>query len=354
MASLTIHHIHKTFGKQAVLKGINISVADGEFLILVGASGCGKSSLLNIIAGLDQADAGDILIGDTRINDLSPKDRNIAMVFQSYALYPSMTVAQNIAFALEMQGLPKAARDAKVAQVAKTLQIDHLLDRKPGQLSGGQRQRVAMGRALARDPAVFLFDEPLSNLDAKLRVEMRAEIKSLHQRLKTTIVYVTHDQVEAMTLGDKIAVMREGQVEQLGSPAEIYERPVNQYVAGFIGSPSMAFLPTPLQAQQVAISSQGQTYPVKIASESQLSHVTLGIRPEHFIEVPEHTTNAFPALIDLVEPTGADTYAFTQLNGQTVAIRLPAKRGVQVAETIWFALETAALSVFDPASQRRV
>ena len=221
MASLSIRNVRKRFGPVEVLHGIDIEVADGEFLILVGPSGCGKSTLLSMIAGLDSTSDGEIAIGGQVVNALGPKDRDIAMVFQSYALYPSMTVRQNIEFALEMRKMPRAERSTVVARVAKNLQIDALLDRRPAQLSGGQRQRVAMGRALARDPAVFLFDEPMSNLDAKLRVEMRAEIKALHQRLKSTIVYVTHDQVEAMTLGDRIAVMKDGRVQQLGRPEEV-------------------------------------------------------------------------------------------------------------------------------------
>ena len=221
MASLSIRNVRKRFGPVEVLHGIDIEVADGEFLILVGPSGCGKSTLLSMIAGLDSTSDGEIAIGGQVVNALGPKDRDIAMVFQSYALYPSMTVRQNIEFALEMRKMPRAERSTVVARVAKNLQIDALLDRRPAQLSGGQRQRVAMGRALARDPAVFLFDEPMSNLDAKLRVEMRAEIKALHQRLKRTIVYVTHDQVEAMTLGDRIAVMKDGRVQQPGRPEEV-------------------------------------------------------------------------------------------------------------------------------------
>ena len=232
MQALKIIDVHKGFGATQVLKGIDLAVEAGEFLILVGPSGCGKSTLLNQIAGLDSTSSGRILIGERDVTDLPPKDRDIAMVFQSYALYPTMTVRQNIAFGLEIRRVPKAQREAAIARVAEMLQIGALLDRKPAELSGGQRQRVAMGRALAREPALFLFDEPLSNLDAKLRVEMRAEIKALHLRTGTTIVYVTHDQVEAMTLGDRIAVMKDGLIQQFGTPREVYEDPANQFVAG--------------------------------------------------------------------------------------------------------------------------
>ena len=250
MASLTISNVKKHFGPLHILKGIDIAIDDGEFLVLVGPSGCGKSTLLNMIAGLDTITDGEIAIDGGRVNELHPKDRDIAMVFQSYALYPNMTVGQNIVFGLEMRGVPKPERDKAMGEVAKLLQIDHLLDRKPGQLSGGQRQRVAMGRALVRHPKIFLFDEPLSNLDAKLRVEMRTEIKKLHQRLKATIVYVTHDQIEAMTLATRIAVMKAGELLQLGTPKEIYENPADLFVAGFMGSPSMNLIPAKVVERQ--------------------------------------------------------------------------------------------------------
>src|SRR5919199_1702082 len=247
MASLTIDKVQKRYGAVEILKGIDIGIGDGEFLVLVGPSGCGKSRLLSLIAGLETITDGEIRIDNQRVNELHPKDRDIAMVFQSYALYPNMTVAQNISFGLEMRGVPKPERDRAVAKVAKLLQIEHLLARKPSQLSGGQRQRVAMGRALVRKPKIFLFDEPLSNLDAKLRVEMRTEIKKLHQRLGATIVYVTHDQIEAMTLATRIAVMKAGVLQQLGTPREVYERPNNIFVASFMGSPSMNLIPARLE-----------------------------------------------------------------------------------------------------------
>ena len=242
MASVTINNVIKRYGAVQVMHGVSVDIADGEFVVLVGPSGCGKSTLLRMLAGLEEISAGQISIGDRVVNGVPPKDRDIAMVFQSYALYPHKTVAENIGFPLKMAKRPKAEIDEKVGKAAGILDLAHLLDRYPKQLSGGQRQRVAMGRAIVRDPSVFLFDEPLSNLDAKLRVTMRVEIKELHQRLKTTIVYVTHDQIEAMTMADKIVVMRDGRVEQIGAPLDLYDRPANVFVAGFIGSPSMNFV----------------------------------------------------------------------------------------------------------------
>src|SRR5512145_3195476 len=247
MAFLEIDNLQKRFGTVEVLKGIRLSVEEGGFLVLVGPSGCGKSTLPNTIAGLEGITGGEIRINGRVVNNLHPSQRDIAMVFQSYALYPNMSVGQNIAFGMEMRGVPKAERDKAVADVAKTLQISHLLGRKPSQLSGGQRQRVAMGRALVRDPQVFLFDEPLSNLDAKLRVDMRTEIKRLHQSMKTTIVYVTHDQIEAMTLATRIAVLKDGLLQQFGTPGEIYNRPANMFVADFMGSPAMNLIPASVE-----------------------------------------------------------------------------------------------------------
>jgi multiple sugar transport system ATP-binding protein len=355
MASLSIHNVHKRFGPVNILKGIDLSIADGEFLILVGPSGCGKSTLLNMIAGLDGISEGEIRIGERVVNDVSPKDRDIAMVFQSYALYPSMTVRENIEFAMKMKKVPAAERAATVARVAKTLQMDALLERRPAQLSGGQRQRVAMGRALARNPAVFLFDEPLSNLDAKLRVEMRAEIKSLHQRLKNTIVYVTHDQVEAMTLGDRIAVMKEGLVQQFGTPAEIYERPANLYVAGFIGSPTMNFVPARVESTPSGAVLRFDDCPVAVPFGAASSgEVIAGIRPEHFTLAAPDAPGAVPLTIELLEPTGADTYALAQLGGKPVTVRFAPKQAPGVGETAWLAIDPAAVNLFDPKSELRI
>ncbi|NAT05161.1 sugar ABC transporter ATP-binding protein, partial [Pseudomonas syringae pv. actinidiae] len=263
MATLELRNVNKTYGSNLpdTLKNIELSIKDGEFLILVGPSGCGKSTLMNCIAGLESISGGAILIDGEDVSGTSPKDRDIAMVFQSYALYPTMTVRENISFGLKIRKMPQAAIDEEVARVAKLLQIEHLLNRKPGQMSGGQQQRVAMGRALARRPKIYLFDEPLSNLDAKLRVEMRTEMKLMHQRLKTTTVYVTHDQIEAMTLGDKVAVMKDGIVQQFGTPKQIYNDPANLFVASFIGSPPMNFIPLRLQrkdGQLVALLDSGQ------------------------------------------------------------------------------------------------
>ena len=362
MASVSIRNVRKNFGPVTVLHGIDIEVADGEFLILVGPSGCGKSTLLSMLAGLDSISQGEIAIDGRVVNDVGPKDRDIAMVFQSYALYPSMTVAENIAFAMEMRKVPKAERDAVVARVAKTLQINQLLDRRPAQLSGGQRQRVAMGRALARDPKVFLFDEPLSNLDAKLRVEMRAEIKALHQRLKSTVVYVTHDQVEAMTLGDRIAVMKDGRVQQLGTPEDIYERPANLYVAGFMGSPTMNLLPIKLQADggqwMLDLHSAGSHTRVHLGPVLDAAwngrDATLGLRPEHWRLAAPGETGALALTLQMVEPTGADTFGFAEVNGQRIGIRLAPRPVRHAGDVVHVVPDLGHASLFDPASEQRV
>jgi len=333
-ASLTISGIRKAFGKGPsaveVLKRIDIDVAPGEFLILVGPSGCGKSTLLNIIAGLEDPTEGELRIGGKNVVGVAPAQRDIAMVFQSYALYPTMSVADNIGFALEMRKVPKEQREKRIAEVAAMLQISHLLDRRPAQLSGGQRQRVAMGRALARDPQLFLFDEPLSNLDAKLRVEMRAEIKRLHQVSGITSVYVTHDQIEAMTLGSRIAVMKDGVLQQIGTPDEIYRTPANTYVASFIGSPTMNFIPGQLQgtgeASRFVFAGGTLELPGPVQGE-----VSLGQRPEHI-----HLSDDAPwrGQVSLVEPTGADTYVVVKTEVGAITVRAPANTKLQVGQTI--------------------
>src|SRR5690349_17225397 len=295
MSALSLANVHKRFGAIEVLKGINLEMGSGDFTVLVGPSGCGKSSLLNIIAGLERQSSGSVEIGGRVVDDIPPKDRNIAMVFQSYALYPSMTVRQNITFGMECRNVPRAQRNEAVARVAKLLQIDALLDRKPSQLSGGQRQRVAMGRALVRDPLLFLFDEPLSNLDAQLRAEMRMEIKQLHQRLGATIVYVTHDQIEAMTLATRIAVMRQGVVQQFADPETVDNRPATLFVARFMGAPPMNTLPARLEAGSggtVAVIAQAEAairFPIPAGCEGWIGRkVVLGIRPECIAEPTRH------------------------------------------------------------------
>lgn len=364
MGSLTISNVTKTFGSTEVLKGINIDIADGEFLILVGPSGCGKSTLMNTIAGLEDVSSGQLLLADEDVTHRSPKDRDIAMVFQSYALYPTMNVARNISFGLEMRGVPKADRDRKVEEVSTLLQINHLLDRKPSQLSGGQRQRVAMGRALARSPRVYLFDEPLSNLDAKLRVEMRTEIKKLHKRLGTTIVYVTHDQIEAMTLADRIAVMKDGLVQQLGTPNEIYDDPANQFVAGFMGSPPMNFVPCDVNEDgSIAIRNRGEVVSMKVPQSDQLKggsirHVTLGLRPEMISEPKPERSGQWVINMtmdfDVTEPMGADTIAIGEWNEVEVLARLSPEAGLNAGENTVVQVDVSKACLFDPESGQRV
>src|SRR5215510_8016102 len=306
MSALTVHAVHKRFGSVEVLKGINLEMGAGEFTVLVGPSGCGKSTLLNIIAGLERQSSGNIEISGRVVDDVPPKDRDIAMVFQSYALYPSMTVRQNMTFGMECRNVPRARRNEAVARVAKLLQIDALLDRKPSQLSGGQRQRVAMGRALVRDPLLFLFDEPLSNLDAKLRVEMRMEIKRLHQRIGATIVYVTHDQIEAMTMATRIAVMNQGEVQQFADPDTVYRYPANLFVARFMGAPPMNTMSARLEATSggtIAVIGQGEAairLPAPAGSEGWIGReVVLGIRPECIAEPTRHFSDAPDAALTI-------------------------------------------------------
>ena len=348
MGALAIKGVEKIFnGNVHILKGIDIEIEKGEFLILVGASGCGKSTLLNMIAGLDTPTHGSVHIGDRDVTYLPSKDRDIAMVFQSYALYPTMNVAQNIAFGLEIRKVPKAQREETVQRVSKMLQLGHLLDRKPGQLSGGQRQRVAMGRALARQPQLFLFDEPLSNLDAKLRVEMRAEIKRLHQASGITSVYVTHDQVEAMTLGSRIAVMKGGVVQQLGTPDDIYNRPANTYVATFIGSPTMNLLRGAATGGQFGI--QGAA--LNLAAPASANEVLLGVRPEHLVM---QDSAPWRGKVSVVEPTGPDTYVVVDTAAGSVTLRTDAQTRVQPGDSVGLAVEPANAHWFDASSENRL
>jgi multiple sugar transport system ATP-binding protein len=355
MSALSIRNVRKVFGKVTVLEDIDLEADSGQFIILVGASGCGKSTLLNMIAGLDMPTSGTISIADRDVTFLPSKDRDIAMVFQSYALYPTMSVAQNIAFGLEMRKVPKPDREAAIARVAKMLQIEHLLERKPAQLSGGQRQRVAMGRALARNPKLFLFDEPLSNLDAKLRVEMRAEIKLLHQRTKTTTVYVTHDQVEAMTLGDRIAVMRGGHIEQFGTPQQIYETPATRFVAEFIGSPSMNLLPVELRdgalhCAQIALSTTEAQRAALQAGRDTMGKLLYGVRPEA-VSLSAH---GVPGSVKMVEPTGPDTYMLIDTQLGTLTARLPGTPAHRAGEHVLVSWPSSQVHLFDAGTERRV
>jgi multiple sugar transport system ATP-binding protein len=366
MSSLTIRNLRKSFGSFEVLKGINLDAQSGEFIALVGPSGCGKSTLLAMIAGLESVTSGEIRIGGRLVNAIAPKDRDIAMVFQSYALYPTMTVRKNITFGMESRGVPKAQQDEAVARVAALLQIEPLLQRKPGQLSGGQRQRVAMGRALVRDPKLFLFDEPLSNLDAKLRVDMRTEIKKLHLRVGRTAVYVTHDQVEAMTLASRIAVMYQGSVQQFDEPQKIYDRPANMFVAGFMGSPAMNFIPAELvgQADKPAVR-------IKLADGTQATlalprhdldaatckNVILGIRPEHLfrydpdLSVRKPSIATLSAPVEVVEPTGAETMAMLRFGDLEVVGRFDPDGAPRMGETLTLGIDMAHAHLFDPQTQ---
>jgi multiple sugar transport system ATP-binding protein len=375
MASLSIRNVRKVYPNgNEVLKGINMDIEHGQFLILVGGSGCGKSTLLNMIAGLETVSHGEIAIGDRVVNNVPPKSRDIAMVFQSYALYPTMTVRENISFGLNIRKVPKKEQDIIVDRVADTLQMKHLLDRKPAMLSGGQRQRVAMGRAIARDPSLFLFDEPLSNLDAKLRVEMRAEIKLLHQRLGSTIVYVTHDQIEAMTLGDRIAVMKDGVVQQFGSPQEIYDSPSNLFVAGFIGSPSMNFLRGKLLPHGAglafALEHGGKTMllplPSNIAGSVtawQEREVILGIRPEHVTDAESarmtdghdgYQPTEVSCTVELTEPTGPDTLVFARFNQSRTTCRTHPRAAAMPGQRMTVAFDLSKAVLFDPQSELRI
>jgi multiple sugar transport system ATP-binding protein len=368
MGFLDIRNVTKSYGSVKVLHEVDIEVQEGEFLVLVGPSGCGKSTLLNMIAGLEGISSGDISIKGRVVNGVHPSKRNIAMVFQSYALYPNMTVGQNMTFGLEMHGVPKAERDAALASVAKLLQIEQLLDRKPGQLSGGQRQRVAMGRALVRNPDVFLFDEPLSNLDAKLRVDMRTEIKKLHEKLRTTIVYVTHDQIEAMTLSTRIAVMYAGYVQQLGTPKEIYDTPANVYVATFMGSPAMNVLPASVVVQNGVpfariTDAHGAEVLLKFSQANMAEWdgkaILLGIRPEAITDpdgADRNSRNIVPLRnqIGVTEPAGADTFVTMVLGGKDSVARMRADVNVGAGEVFEFAVNMEKAVAFDPNTEERI
>ena len=356
MAAVQIRGVEKYFGTTHIIRGVDIDIEDGQFTVLVGPSGCGKSTLLRMIAGLEEISKGEVLIGGRVVNNMMPKERDIAMVFQNYALYPHMTVRDNMAFSLKLARQPKALADERVRKASDILGLNDLLDRYPRQLSGGQRQRVAMGRCIVRDPQVFLFDEPLSNLDAKLRVQMRTEIKELHQRLKTTSIYVTHDQIEAMTMADKIVVMRDGKVEQTGSPLELYDYPTNQFVAGFIGSPAMNFLPgvlTRTGGDARVEFSGGMSLPAPLnASGEHGQQVVFGTRPEH-LELASGSEGVAAEVV-VVEPTGADTQIYTRIAGVEVTTVFRDRSNCRPGEVIRLKANTARAHLFDAASGIRL
>jgi multiple sugar transport system ATP-binding protein len=350
MAAVTLNKVQKNFGSVAVIPNIDLQIKPGEFVALVGPSGCGKSTLLRMIAGLEAVNGGEISIDGRVVNNVSPKDRNVAMVFQSYALYPQMTVAENMGFNLKLSKRPKAEIESRVKEVARMLHLDALLDRKPGQLSGGQRQRVAMGRAIVRSPKVFLFDEPLSNLDAKLRVAMRAEIKQLHQKVRTTSIYVTHDQIEAMTLADRLVVLNKGRIEQQGSPMELYEKPANLFVAGFIGSPAMNFLKATAliqNSQKWGLLSDGTR--LRLDDSLRLHNeqpMILGLRPEH-IEMTKTDANIAGA-VRIIEPTGAQTFVIFDVGGHSLTAVVDGEFSEHVGGRFTASVPVGRIHAFDP------
>jgi len=360
MATVTFDHVYKRFGSDVVaVNDLSLQIADGEFLVLVGPSGCGKTTALRCIAGLEEISEGQILIGDRVVNNVAPKDRDIAMVFQSYALYPHMSVFDNMAFGLKLRKTAKSEIDRRVRAAAEILGLETYLDRKPKALSGGQRQRVALGRAIVREPAVFLMDEPLSNLDAKLRVQTRAEIGRLRHRLGTTTIYVTHDQIEAMTMGDRLAVMKDGLLQQAGTPKELYDRPLNVFVAGFIGSPAMNFMSARTEAGTITFA--GGNAPLSgsvaqaIAGRPAGAALTVGFRPEHLdVANGQVDTMRIPAKVDVVEYLGNEALIHAQVAGQEIVALVGADRRVQVGDTVDLAVSLENLHLFDPASEARL
>ncbi|MQB41165.1 sn-glycerol-3-phosphate ABC transporter ATP-binding protein UgpC [Rhizobium sp. ICMP 5592] len=352
MAPVNIQNIQKRFGQVKVIHDISVDIADGEFVVLVGPSGCGKSTLLRMIAGLEEVSDGEIRIGAREVSNLPARDRDIAMVFQNYALYPHMTVAENLGFALKLRKADPSEISAKVEKAAGILGLEALLDRFPRQLSGGQRQRVAMGRALVRDPQVFLFDEPLSNLDAKLRVQMRAEIKSMHQRVGTTTIYVTHDQVEAMTMADKIVVLHGGLIEQIGAPLDLYDRPANLFVAGFIGSPSMNFIDGKIE-EGVFRSDKGLILPLPEGlpvSQYGGRPLVYGIRPEHI----RAAAGGISGRVEIVEGTGSEIYAKLDCSGQEISCLFRERLDIRFGDTVGIAIDAGGVHLFDKASGKRL
>ena len=356
MANVSIRNVRKIFGSTEVLHGVNVEIDDGEFVILVGPSGCGKSTLLRMIAGLENVTGGEIAIGGRVVNDVAPKARDIAMVFQNYALYPHMTVRDNMAFSLSLAKVPKATIDQQVQRAAQILGLAPYLNRYPRQLSGGQRQRVAMGRAIVRDPQVFLFDEPLSNLDAKLRVQMRTEIKELHQRLRTTTVYVTHDQIEAMTMADKIVVMHDGLVEQIGTPLDLYDRPGNLFVAGFIGSPAMNFLRGDMRVNGATQfeGPGGLRMPLAAPSAWNGRAVVCGVRPEHFTLADNTASDGAEAVIQVVEPTGPEIQVVVQIGGEEAIAVFRERHQFKPGDKIRLKPDPRLVHLFDAETGKRL
>ena len=353
MASVAIRDVKKAFGATSVIHGVDISIRDGEFVVLVGPSGCGKSTLLRMIAGLENITAGEIRIGDRVVNNVPPKERDVAMVFQNYALYPHMTVAANMAFSMKLRGAPQSEIEERVNRAAAILGLSQLLGRYPRQLSGGQRQRVAMGRAIVRDPQVFLFDEPLSNLDAKLRVQMRTEIKELHQRLKTTTIYVTHDQIEAMTMADKIVVMHDGRVEQIGAPLELYDRPDNLFVAGFIGSPAMNMIKGRIRVNGTASfeGPAGVTFSLAAAGSGNDGRPAVyGVRPEHF----SLSDDGAEAEVQVIEPTGSELQVVAKLGGEDIIAVFRERHQFKPGEKIRLKPNPRLVHLFDETTGKRL
>jgi len=355
MSNVELRNVQKSYGAVKVVHGISLDIPDGEFLVLVGPSGCGKSTLLRMIAGLENITGGEIAIDDRVINALAPRHRDIAMVFQSYALYPHMSVRKNMAFSLRLSKASAAETEKKVQDAAEILDLVPLLDRKPAQLSGGQRQRVAMGRAIVRNPKLFLFDEPLSNLDAKLRVQMRSEIKELHQRLKTTTVYVTHDQVEAMTMADRIVVMNGGNIEQVGTPMDLYDQPQTLFVAGFIGSPAMNFLVGTIDVQGQFKTEAGHKMqlPIEIVPSAQTQNVTLGIRPED-IQFQKADTCLGKIEVRVIEPTGPETLLTTSINGQSMVVLDRTRKQLKTGESVEVFVDSSKIHLFDHSNGQRL
>jgi len=365
MARVVFDRVTKAFGDVIALRDLDVEVYDGEFVVLVGPSGCGKSTALRLVAGLEEPTSGRIFIGDRMVNELAPKDRDVAMVFQSYALYPHMTVRENLAHPLQLRRVPKQEIEERVRKVAELLSIPELLQRRPKELSGGQRQRVALGRAIVRDPEVFLMDEPLSNLDVKLRIRTRAELIRLHERLRTTTIYVTHDQQEAMTLGDRIAVLNAGQLQQLGTPDNLYNHPINLFVASFIGSPSMNLLDAQLTTEDGVLVVKGRGFALRVPPEraSQIDQhtgeeIVIGVRPEHLFDRDEVDSappgSTISARIDLIEPLGSETLVHALVEGQPMTLRASADSELRRGQLVELVVDTRHLHVFERKSQRAI